>query len=544
MTAVAQARPRRRAFRLHPRPRPTRAHPARARRRSRWSIGAALAGRDPAVPRGGRRRRGSRTASTSRRPTRGPCSSTSARCSSSTSRSSSPAGGPTRSCCRPSGCWAGSGCCSCSGCRRTSSSSRSATRCSTLGQLQLGVAADRARRHHRARARRPLRRLAADLQVHVGRRRASRCCCSCSCSAARSTARGSPLDRPAVRASRRELLKVILVVFLAGYLSENRALLAEESTRIGPLRLPPVPYLAPMVAMVAIALAIVVVQRDLGAALLFFAVFLALLYVATGRPSYVIGGLLLFVAGVVVLYNLFGHVQTRVDNWLDPWRDPQGAGFQVIQALYAFGRGGILGVGLGDGLPTIGGPPADPRDPHRLPARGAGRGAGPHRPARDPRPVPRRRVSGGCGSRPSAHDDFRSLLAAGLALVDRRPGVHHRGRQPQADPAHRDHAAVHLVRRLVAARERGRRSGCCSRCPTAGAEPPAPPPRDRQRGRRLRAVPPDPCRSARPLTRRAADRRPPRRPPRGAARGSIGRTCSAPASRSRSPSSILAVGAG
>ena len=82
-----------------------------------------------------------------------------------------------------------------------------------------------------------------------------------------------------------ELLKVILVVFLAGYLAENRALLVEQDTRLGPLRLPPVPYLAPMVAMWAIALGIVVIQRDLGAALLFFGVFLALLYVATGRIS-------------------------------------------------------------------------------------------------------------------------------------------------------------------------------------------------------------------------------------------------------------------
>ena len=74
-----------------------------------------------------------------------------------------------------------------------------------------------------------------------------------------------------------ELLKVILVVFLAGYLSENRALLVEQDTRLGPLRLPPLPYLAPMVAMWAIALVIVVIQRDLGAALLFFGVFLAML---------------------------------------------------------------------------------------------------------------------------------------------------------------------------------------------------------------------------------------------------------------------------
>ena len=88
-----------------------------------------------------------------------------------------------------------------------------------------------------------------------------------------------------------ELLKVILVVFLAGYLSENRELLVEQDTRLGPLRLPPLPYLAPMVAMWAIALGIVVIQRDLGAALLFFGVFLAMLYVATGRVSLVIIGL-------------------------------------------------------------------------------------------------------------------------------------------------------------------------------------------------------------------------------------------------------------
>src|SRR4029077_13610448 len=91
-----------------------------------------------------------------------------------------------------------------------------------------------------------------------------------------------------------ELLKVILVVFLAGYLSENRPLLVEESTKIGPISLPPLPFLAPMGAMWAIALAIVVLQRDLGAALLFFGVFLSLLYIATGRLGYVVSGRVLF----------------------------------------------------------------------------------------------------------------------------------------------------------------------------------------------------------------------------------------------------------
>ncbi|HYO42366.1 MAG TPA: FtsW/RodA/SpoVE family cell cycle protein [Candidatus Limnocylindrales bacterium] len=213
-----------------------------------------------------------------------------------------------------------------------------------------------------------------------------------------------------------ELLKVILVVFLAGYLSENRVLLADESTRIGPIALPPLPYLAPMVAMWAIALGIVVVQRDLGAALLFFAVFLGLLYVATGRPSYVIGGLLLFVAGAFVLYNLFGHVQARVDNWLDPWADPQGAGFQVVQALYAFGRGGILGVGLGAGLPLIGGRLPVPAVHTDYPLAALGEELG---------LVGLLAVLGlylvlvsrGLRIAAAGHDEFRSLLAAGLALV-------------------------------------------------------------------------------------------------------------------------------
>src|SRR6266576_826174 len=115
-----------------------------------------------------------------------------------------------------------------------------------------------------------------------------------------------------------ELLKVILVVFLAGYLSEYRPLLVEESTRLGPISLPPLPFLAPMVAMWAIALGIVVVQRDLGAALLFFTVFLCLLYAATGRVGYVVIGVVLFLAGSYVMYHLVPTVQTRVDIWLDP----------------------------------------------------------------------------------------------------------------------------------------------------------------------------------------------------------------------------------
>ena len=157
-----------------------------------------------------------------------------------------------------------------------------------------------------------------------------------------------------------ELLKVILVVFLAAYLADNRPLLARASLRIGPIALPPVPYLLPMLAMWGLAVGLVIVQRDLGAAFLLFGVFLALLYIATRRASYVVVGVTLAVVGGAVLYQSVDHVQTRIDVWLDPWADPSGAGYQVVRALYAFARGGVLGTGLGAGLPEVGTAPAIP----------------------------------------------------------------------------------------------------------------------------------------------------------------------------------------
>ncbi|HXG25933.1 MAG TPA: FtsW/RodA/SpoVE family cell cycle protein [Candidatus Binatia bacterium] len=213
-----------------------------------------------------------------------------------------------------------------------------------------------------------------------------------------------------------ELLKVILVVFLAGYLSENRPLLVEESTRIGPITLPPLPYLAPMVAMWAIALGIVIVQRDLGAALLFFAVFLLLLYISTARVSFVVLGVGAFIVGASVLYFLFGHVRQRIDVWLDPFADPTGAGFQIVQALHAFARGGLLGTGLGNGLPTIGGRPPIPALHTDFPFAALGEELG---------LVGILAILGlylvllerGLRIALAAQDEFRAILAAGLSLV-------------------------------------------------------------------------------------------------------------------------------
>jgi len=152
-----------------------------------------------------------------------------------------------------------------------------------------------------------------------------------------------------------EAIKIVLVVFIAGYLAEKRALLTGASLRIGFLKIPPVPYLLPMIAIFVMVMLIVVIMRDLGTALLFLGIFLTMLFVATGRRSYVLLGILLFIAGSFVAYNLFGHVRTRVDNWIDPFVDPTDAGYQTVQALHAFGRGGLFGEGLGQGLPVIDG---------------------------------------------------------------------------------------------------------------------------------------------------------------------------------------------
>jgi cell division protein FtsW len=110
-----------------------------------------------------------------------------------------------------------------------------------------------------------------------------------------------------------------------------------------------------MLAIFVMVMLIVIISRDLGTALLFLGIFLTMLFVATGRRSYVLLGILLFLVGSFVAYNLFGHVRIRVDNWIDPFVDPSGAGYQTVQALYAFGRGGLFGEGLGQGLPTISG---------------------------------------------------------------------------------------------------------------------------------------------------------------------------------------------
>lgn len=149
-----------------------------------------------------------------------------------------------------------------------------------------------------------------------------------------------------------ELLKILLVVFFAAYLDDYRELLAYAGPRLGPFRLPPLPYLAPLLAMFGVSQAVLIGQRDLGAALLFFGIFLSMLYVASGRVSYVLLGAALFLVGAQLAQALFGVVRTRVMIWLDPWSLADSSGYQMVQALMAFGAGGVFGRGLTYGYPN------------------------------------------------------------------------------------------------------------------------------------------------------------------------------------------------
>ena len=149
-----------------------------------------------------------------------------------------------------------------------------------------------------------------------------------------------------------EAAKVLLVVFFAAYLVDKRELLTAGTRHLGRLTLPDPKYLGPLLLAWGASLLIMVRQKDLGSSLLFFAVFAAMLYIATERLSYLVVGLVLFLGGAWFAYQTFGHVQERVSTWLDPWSRSQDEGFQLVQSMYAFGSGGFAGSGLGLGSPT------------------------------------------------------------------------------------------------------------------------------------------------------------------------------------------------
>jgi cell division protein FtsW (lipid II flippase) len=139
-----------------------------------------------------------------------------------------------------------------------------------------------------------------------------------------------------------ELAKILLIVFLAGYLREKREVLAQGRLK----------DFGPLLVIWGGAMLVLFQTNDLGSGLLYFGIFLAMLYVATARGWFVAAGAVLFVAGASVVYQLVPRVQERVSVWWDPWPKAQDEGYQIVQSHYSLGAGGFGGTGLGKGTFT------------------------------------------------------------------------------------------------------------------------------------------------------------------------------------------------
>lgn len=150
-----------------------------------------------------------------------------------------------------------------------------------------------------------------------------------------------------------EIAKVLIVIFLASYLAERAEAMAVVDRRIGPFKIPEPRNMGPILVAAGSAFLILVYQRDLGASLLLFGLFVVMLYIATGRSFYVLtGGLLALIAGVVA-YSTFSHVNQRIQAWFDPFGHFTDSGYQTVQGLFAMGSGSLTGSGIGLGRPDL-----------------------------------------------------------------------------------------------------------------------------------------------------------------------------------------------
>jgi cell division protein FtsW (lipid II flippase) len=151
-----------------------------------------------------------------------------------------------------------------------------------------------------------------------------------------------------------ELAKLLLAVFFAGYLVTARDSLSLVGRKVLGMQLPRGRDLGPILLAWLASVGVLIFERDLGTSLLFFGLFVALLYVATERTSWIVIGLGLFMGGAFAAWTLFGHVQLRVAIWLHPFR-PENTdnAFQLVQGLYGMASGGLLGTGLGEGHPDF-----------------------------------------------------------------------------------------------------------------------------------------------------------------------------------------------
>lgn len=150
-----------------------------------------------------------------------------------------------------------------------------------------------------------------------------------------------------------ELLKILLVAFLASYFADHQRYMRDDTLRIGRWAVPSPAFLGPVLLMWGVCVVMLVWQRDLGAATLFFVVFMLMLYLASGQWLLLAGGAALVVTAGVIAYFVFDVVALRVNIWLDPWQTSDSDAYQIVQSVMAFAAGGILGQGIGQGQPTI-----------------------------------------------------------------------------------------------------------------------------------------------------------------------------------------------
>jgi cell division protein FtsW (lipid II flippase) len=154
-----------------------------------------------------------------------------------------------------------------------------------------------------------------------------------------------------------EFAKLAIVIFLASYLRDTRQVLVQGARRVMGITLPPLKHFGPVLVVWGTAMLMLVVIRDLGSSLMFFGGFLAILYVATNRFSFVAIGLLMFALGAWFLGTHVGHVHDRVEAWLHPFQksiyDKPGGSYQVAQSVFAQADGGLFGQGFGQAVLTL-----------------------------------------------------------------------------------------------------------------------------------------------------------------------------------------------
>ncbi len=150
-----------------------------------------------------------------------------------------------------------------------------------------------------------------------------------------------------------EFTKIAIVIFLASYLREHREVLIVGARRVLGVTLPPLKHFGPMLVVWGASMFMLVFIRDLGSSLMFYAAFLALLYVATGRFSFVVIGMAMFLVGAWFFASTVPHVHDRIEIWLHPYNDPEGTGYQILNSIFAQADGGLFGKGFGQALIVV-----------------------------------------------------------------------------------------------------------------------------------------------------------------------------------------------